>query len=1268
MRTMRNKNSFMHTQAKMSLHMAAAQGNLSTVKRKILEGVPLDARDECERTPLFHAAWYGHVNLGWWLLENGANVSAQNHKGETPLHIAIKSENVEVVRILLHYGASVNISDANGRTPINLAKASTVSEMRSLVESGMNSILQKSNDTRIGRPRRRLPSAQIKPVPMANPRSERRTSDGMLQARISALQEERVKLLRIRKEHEDKIVSLETEKITLQTGKTQAEIEKQNFKNALTFQKEGVRRLQEAVSAEQMKNDLLSSQLERTIKERDKTEIELEKFKKKAKHHQKTDTVAELNELRNALEKEQRKVKLQAEMFLKKEKDVKKLTEEIGRVKSDNSVLENIMESLGKQVKNLQGKNEEIIAEVKRQKCILDGGEIGDAGSNPGTPKKSVDVDLTTAQAPPELWRDLREQIKELMLRNQKLERELKEKEKEVSKEKSSEGGLLIKMRMMREKLRGFEELKVAHTIYEMQNNDFLERLERKDLLIKRLEGMCDIMSNECEQLRKEKLKTVRKQTRAKAKRPGARENPISISAVSPRERIQSALSPSPPKKKLEKVIDLTMENEDLASSTPKRSSKRSRPPHMRRVQRKSNEVYCKNAHVMQYSEGVPFFPNGLQYPFVECDACGKRGLDRATHFWHCEACSYDLCAKCANRNSDIEPVVDLEKRALASVTSPRIPDFQIPAPNFGHRSKRNSDPTQANYGKREKHRGASHTSMTAVDRILAHRKNGNENEYLVKWQGCPESENSWEHEDCLTNEMVHKYRTKTKPLIPSHDMKPQSTIKSKPISKYKCISWSHIPKSWHGSIRHNGRHIYVKQSRCEVEVALAINEKCNELGIALKNPSVEAYRKIYEASKKPGTKFDPEDLHKIKRSDDFPTSLYRNVYWDKTRNQWTASISFEGRRYYLRGFLTDKEAAEALYRKCRELGFQPKNLHVEQEGERNDFPVENRESSEEPELNEFEPRLQLKTVEATTIDGYTFITDDEAETPCLEQIADETHSTSASKEQQQKAPKSSDILQLPVTSVTQFEERQKRKKFHWMNFSKAKRAKYDVECNPESKPIVQAPKIPMKSEPSTELVLSSDSESDDYIKMSAKEKSVETTLGTKSSEDESKDTSVLTDKTKLNPVHVETHSDSANIENDSSEDKDLGSKCEQESPAENLQLNFAHAESNPKESEANDVGCKRKADFLMENAVEKKIKIEADPEPKGETHQITDSGEKEAYADAMEIPEDMNELQDALDKIKQDFFPGEKSDAYETDQTQNMIGIQQLLSSHDIR
>ena len=101
---------------------------------------------------------------------------------------------------------------------------------------------------------------------------------------------------------------------------------------------------------------------------------------------------------------------------------------------------------------------------------------------------------------------------------------------------------------------------------------------------------------------------------------------------------------------------------------------------------------------------------------------------------------------------------------------------------------------------------------------------------------------------------------------IELHDMKARRKDKSIPVSKYKCVSWSKIPKSWHGSIRHKGRHIYVKQSRSEVEVALAINEKCRELRIPLKNPSVEAYRKEpFEISEKIDTDSSTEDSERKK-------------------------------------------------------------------------------------------------------------------------------------------------------------------------------------------------------------------------------------------------------------------------------------------------------------------------------------------------------------------------------------------------------------------
>ena len=42
------------------------------------------------------------------------------------------------------------------------------------------------------------------------------------------------------------------------------------------------------------------------------------------------------------------------------------------------------------------------------------------------------------------------------------------------------------------------------------------------------------------------------------------------------------------------------------------------------------------------------------------------------------------------------------------------------------------------------------------VERILAHRDNGNGTEYLIKWLGYPDSENTWEPDTNLTNCRLH--------------------------------------------------------------------------------------------------------------------------------------------------------------------------------------------------------------------------------------------------------------------------------------------------------------------------------------------------------------------------------------------------------------------------------------------------------------------------------------------------------------------------------
>jgi hypothetical protein len=60
------------------------------------------------------------------LLENGANVNAQDHKGSTPLHEAALHGRDSTVGLLLNNGAHVNIQDNDGSTPLHCAESSKV--------------------------------------------------------------------------------------------------------------------------------------------------------------------------------------------------------------------------------------------------------------------------------------------------------------------------------------------------------------------------------------------------------------------------------------------------------------------------------------------------------------------------------------------------------------------------------------------------------------------------------------------------------------------------------------------------------------------------------------------------------------------------------------------------------------------------------------------------------------------------------------------------------------------------------------------------------------------------------------------------------------------------------------------------------------------------------------------------------------------------------------------------------------------------------------
>ncbi|KAK6242677.1 hypothetical protein SCA6_008066 [Theobroma cacao] len=67
-------------------------------------------------TPLHRAASTGNSALCEFLIEEGAEVDAEDRAGQTPLMNAVICQNKEVALLLIRHGADVDIEDKEGYT------------------------------------------------------------------------------------------------------------------------------------------------------------------------------------------------------------------------------------------------------------------------------------------------------------------------------------------------------------------------------------------------------------------------------------------------------------------------------------------------------------------------------------------------------------------------------------------------------------------------------------------------------------------------------------------------------------------------------------------------------------------------------------------------------------------------------------------------------------------------------------------------------------------------------------------------------------------------------------------------------------------------------------------------------------------------------------------------------------------------------------------------------------------------------------------------
>ena len=89
--------------------------------------------DECQNSPLHHAAYVDCIEVINLLLSFGATINKEGDRGETPLHLAAEGGCVRAINLLISNGATVNKKDMYDRTPLHRAAHCTKAQPLSVL-------------------------------------------------------------------------------------------------------------------------------------------------------------------------------------------------------------------------------------------------------------------------------------------------------------------------------------------------------------------------------------------------------------------------------------------------------------------------------------------------------------------------------------------------------------------------------------------------------------------------------------------------------------------------------------------------------------------------------------------------------------------------------------------------------------------------------------------------------------------------------------------------------------------------------------------------------------------------------------------------------------------------------------------------------------------------------------------------------------------------------------------------------------------------------
>ena len=111
---MKTKYSFSQGRNSTPLHLAAGYNNLEVAEFLLENGADVNAQDKGGLIPLHNASSYGHLDIAALLIKFHTVVNATDKWGFTPLHEAAQKGRTQLCALLLAHGSDPTLKNQEG--------------------------------------------------------------------------------------------------------------------------------------------------------------------------------------------------------------------------------------------------------------------------------------------------------------------------------------------------------------------------------------------------------------------------------------------------------------------------------------------------------------------------------------------------------------------------------------------------------------------------------------------------------------------------------------------------------------------------------------------------------------------------------------------------------------------------------------------------------------------------------------------------------------------------------------------------------------------------------------------------------------------------------------------------------------------------------------------------------------------------------------------------------------------------------------------------